>query len=230
VLNHNPVIQIVLVGRQRVVLDSLGNLIAGQPDLRVVGESNSDGVMPVACKDVDIVVFDLDEADDEGVFERLQKISATVRTIAVSISTGAAMSFRVFQAGAMGLVSKRQPPALLLLAIRKVHAGEAWVGRTTISQVLDLARAKHRNTKQVIKTGSAALTARDRQLIALVGEGWRNADIARHLIASEATVRASLTSIFKKLGVPNRFALMVYASQHGYVNVKLSAREPASML
>jgi DNA-binding NarL/FixJ family response regulator len=221
-----PVIRIVLVGKQRVVLDSLANLIAGEPDLKVVGESAPDGSVPVASGQADIVLFDMDEADDDIVFERLRSTARTIRTIAVSISEGTAVSFRVCHAGAWGLVSKRHPPAALLMAIRKVHAGEAWLGRTIFAHVLDMARANRRNTEQIAESGSAALSARDRQLIALVGEGWRNADIARHIVASEATVRASLTSIFRKLGIPNRFALMIYASQHGYTGNTDRPRPP----
>ncbi len=224
-LSHpNPVIRIALVGRQSVVLDSLRNLIAGEPDLLVLGDSAEDGSTLTTLEQADIALFDLDEADDE-VLDGLQRTAQTIRTIVLSISDGAAISLRVFQAGAMGLFSKRYPPALLLKAIRKVHAGEAWLGRTISAQLIELARA-HRQTSRVA-SGSAALTARERLLIALVGEGWKNADIARYLVASEATVRASLTSIFRKLDVPNRFALMIYASQHGYVIVGDKPRQRA---
>jgi DNA-binding NarL/FixJ family response regulator len=224
-LNPKPVIRIVLVGRQRVVIDSLASLISAETDLKVVGVSGHDGAA-AASEPADVALFDLDEAD-EDVFERLRKTASATRTVAVSISAGASVGFRVFRSGAVGLVSKRQPPALLLAAIRKVHSGEAWVGRSMFGQVFDLARANRRSTKHAAKSGSAALSARDRQLIALVGEGWRNADIARHIVASEATVRASLTAIFRKLGVPNRFALMIYASQHGYVNAGRPPRQQA---
>ena len=211
------VIRIVLVGRQRVVLDSLASLIEGEADLKVLGNGGPADSSAVPERP-DIALFDLDDPYDDTVFERLGKTSETVRTIVVSISTGAAISFRVFQAGAMGLVSKRQPPALLLTAIRKVNAGEAWLGRAMAVHVFDLARTNRRSGSRGPKSRNMTLSARDRRLITLVGEGWRNADIARHLLTSEATVRANLTSIFQKLGVPNRFALMIYASQHGYVD------------
>ncbi len=217
VLPPTPLIRIVIVGRQRIVVDSLANLIATEADLKIVGDSDCDGPMPETSERADVALFDLDEAEDD-VFECLQETASKIRTIAVSISSGARVTFRAFHAGVVGLVSKQQPPALLLNAIRKVHSGEAWLGRTMFGQVFDLARADRRQKKPVATPGSAALSARERQLITLVGEGWKNADIARHIVASEATVRASLTSIFRKLGVPNRFALMIYASQHGYVN------------
>ena len=221
-----PAIGIVLIGSQRVVLESLVSLFASESDLRVLGTSGSDGATPPPAGNVDIAIVDLDDAGDD-VFERLQKTAKAFRTIVLSISTDAALALRVFQAGAVGVVSKREPPALLLAAIRRVHAGEAWVGRTMIAEVLDLARLERQKGNGGGKSGKPALSARDRRLIALVGEGWRNADIARQLVASEATVRAGLTSIFRKLDLPNRFALMIYASQHGYVNAAQRQRQPA---
>jgi two-component system, NarL family, nitrate/nitrite response regulator NarL len=223
------VIRVALAGRYRVVLDSLTNLITAESDLNVLGEFGEDGSIPAVTMRPDIALFDLDDANDDRVFERLQKTAAGVRTIVMSISTSASVAFRVFQAGAMGLVSKRQPAHLLLTAIRRVHAGEAWLGRAMASHVLELARANRRMKQKVTKIGSMALTPRDRRMIALVGEGWRNADIARHLLTSEATVRASLTSIFQKLGVPDRFALMIYASQHGYVDTRERPRRPSEI-
>jgi NarL family two-component system response regulator LiaR len=147
------------------------------------------------------------------------------RTIVLSIATDPALSFRVFQSGAMGLVSKRQPPGEVLTAIRKVHAGEAWLGRAMAAQVLDLARSNDRR----ITSQTPVLLARDRQLITLVGEGWRNAEIARHLVASEATVRACLRSIYRKLGLSGRFAVMVYAAQHGLVSTRPQVRSVPSI-
>jgi len=190
----------------------LSSLIAAEPDLRVLYEAGLDATG--APEDADIALFDLDEADDQ-VFDRLRETALKVRTIALSISEGAALSLKIFQAGAAGLVSKRQSPVLLLKAIRHVDAGEAWLGRGIATQVLDLARAHGRRLSH---PDGSSLTARDERLIKLVGEGWRNADIARYLVASEATVRAGLTSIFRKLGLTDRFALMLYASQHGYVS------------
>ena len=136
-MSLRPVIRINLVGRQRGVLDSLASLIAGEPDLRVLSAPGCDDM----SEKPDVVLFDLDEADDDAVFDHLRELAGTARTIAVSMSTGAGVALRVFQAGAVGLVSKLRPPEQLLLAIRKVHLGEAWLGRAMAGRVLDLARA-----------------------------------------------------------------------------------------
>ena len=105
---------------------------------------------------------------------------------------------------------------MLLRAIRKVHAGELWFGRTITSGLLDRTLTDGRR-RTAAKDRVPLLSARERRLITLVAEGRRNSEIARHLLTSEATVRASLTTIFRKLGVPGRFDLMMYAARYGFV-------------
>ncbi len=205
------------MGRQHVALDSLKHLIEREADLNVIDapahdDADTDPVPP------DVMLFDLDDPDDESVFDRLRQTAATARTIVLSISADPPAMLSVFKCGAIGLVSRRDSPALLLKAIRKVHAGEAWVARVMAAQVFDLARAERQSRRQAVKRTDVTLTTRDRELITLVGDGWRNADIARRLSVSEASVRANLTAIFRKLGLPGRFALMLYASQHGFVS------------
>jgi DNA-binding NarL/FixJ family response regulator len=207
-----PLIRILLVGRHRVVLDSIAEVIGRARDMQVISDHP------------DVTLFDLDDASDETAFDLLAKTAVTAHTIVLSISVDPLVAFRVFRAGARGLISKRQPPQMLLTAIRKVHGGEIWLGRTLTAQVLELARADRRNARRPSTSDGPLLTPRERQLITLVGEGWRNADIARHLVAGEATVRASLTALFRKLGVADRFSLMMYASQHGYVSTTARPR------
>jgi len=67
----------------------------------------------------------------------------------------------------------------------------------------------------------ATLTARERQVIALVGEGLRTRQIAQRLALSESTVRRDLASIFRKLGVAERLDLILYAYRHGLARIPL---------
>jgi DNA-binding NarL/FixJ family response regulator len=63
--------------------------------------------------------------------------------------------------------------------------------------------------------GKAGLTKREREIVVAVAEGLTNKEIAERLCISDATVRTHLTSIFLKLGIPNRLRLLVYAYKHG---------------
>ena len=65
----------------------------------------------------------------------------------------------------------------------------------------------------------SALTKREREIIALIGEGLNNKEIAERLFISQATVRTHLTSIFAKLGVPDRLKLIVFAYRHGLADL-----------
>jgi DNA-binding NarL/FixJ family response regulator len=64
----------------------------------------------------------------------------------------------------------------------------------------------------------ARLTNREREVVALIGEGLKNKDIADRLFISETTVRHHLTSIFDKIGVSDRVELLIYAYRHGLAN------------
>ena len=89
---------------------------------------------------------------------------------------------------------------MLIKAIGKVHEGEVWLDRTITAAVLArMTRRRHDGDVEAVKI--ATLTRREHEIIALVGEGLKNAAIAERLFVSEATVRNHLTSILDKLGL-----------------------------
>ena len=119
----------------------------------------------------------------------------------------------------MGLVLKEQAADVLLRAIEKVHAGEVWLERTMVADVLN-----HLTRRSPAPLGSdenkiATLTAREHEIIALLGEGLKNSQIAKRLFVSETTIRHHLTSIFNKLGVHDRLQLVIYAYRHSLVAI-----------
>ena len=125
--------------------------------------------------------------------------------------------------GAMGLIWKDSQPAELWNAIEKVYMGAVWLGRVLIADVLSTMTC--RDEPQVTDPEAAklaALTAREREVVGLVGEGLKNQVIAQRLYISEATVRHHITSIFAKLGVADRFELALYAYRHGLAQLPCS--------
>ncbi len=116
----------------------------------------------------------------------------------------------------MGTVLKSVPPEVLIKAIRKVHAGEIWLDRATTAHVLSRIAGRCRSSD--IETSKiASLTKREREIIALIGEGLNNAAVAGRLFISVSTVRNHMTSILDKLVVADRFELAVYAFRQGLV-------------
>ena len=122
--------------------------------------------------------------------------------------------------GARGLGLKEKAVEILLQAIRKVHAGEVWIERTMMANVLDeMSRARMALQFDPEVARIASLTARERDVIALIGQGLKNRQLAERLGISETTVRHHLTVIFSKLEVTDRLELVVYAYRPSLVTL-----------
>jgi DNA-binding NarL/FixJ family response regulator len=221
----------VLVGTERVTRAGLRMLIESQPGLSVTGEIDGpDNGIPIAWSagPPQVALVDLDGAESFDYVARLQRI--TTGTVRVVVLTGAPDSpacSTAVQRGALGVVSKQQAPEVLAKAIEKVHAGEVWLERSRIADVVgELLKATAAKSEPPAAK-SAPLAKRERQIITLVAQGFRNTEIAARLFVSEATVRNCLASIFRKLAISSRVHLMIYAFQEGLVTLPASGGPPA---
>jgi DNA-binding NarL/FixJ family response regulator len=114
---------------------------------------------------------------------------------------------RALRAGTAGVVPTQCAYATLLRAIRAVSRGEIWANRRLTAQALE-------HSFGAGSPGTSPedeLTERERQIVAEVGRGLRNKEIARRLRISEKTVKNHLSNIFRKLKVDNRFAVGLYS-------------------
>lgn len=118
--------------------------------------------------------------------------------------------------GAVGLVRKEHAAQTLLQALAAVRVGESWLDPTLAAQVLsELTHPQPPPPPAPEEAKIAQLTAREREIITLIGAGLRNQGIAARLSLREPTVRHHLQAIFVKLGVASRLELAVYAYQQG---------------
>ena len=210
-------IRIVLVDDHALVLAGLRMLIESQAGLAVVGEASSgeQALALVARERPEIVLLDLDLGGRSGL-DLIPDLRATSPSTRIVVLTGlrdAAAHQQAVRQGARGVVLKEMAADVLVKAIEKVHAGEAWLNRTMIADVLaDLPRPKEKEDPETPRIRS--LSAREREVLALIGEALSNKRIAERLCITETTVRHHLTSIFAKLGVSDRLELLVYAHRH----------------
>ena len=120
--------------------------------------------------------------------------------------------------GVVGVISKTQPPETLIKAIEKVHAGEVWLERSLIANVLGrLSRSQPAVKVDQEAVSINSLSEREKEVVKLIGQGYKNKRISSELCISETTVRHHLTSIYDKLGVSDRLELLVYAHRYGLV-------------
>jgi two-component system, NarL family, nitrate/nitrite response regulator NarL len=214
-----PPVRVLIVEDHAIVRAGLGMLLGTRTAITVVGEAAdcASAVAAAGREQPDIVLLDLDLG---GVLalDSLKDLRAAAPGARVLILTGAGdpeLHQLAVTRGASGLVLKQHAAETLLKAIEKVHAGEVWFGRSLMAATLSRAHEVAKPDPESAKI--ATLTRREREIIALIGEGLNNRHIAARLFISETTVRHHLTSIFAKLEVGDRLELVIYAFRHGLI-------------
>lgn len=209
-------IRILLIDDHAIVRAGLRMLLKSQRNFIVVGEAGSrDEALELSAREQpDIILLDLDLGGASGL-DFLPQLFAAAEQARVIVLTGVQDTAAYQQAihlGAMGVALKEEAPETLIKAIEKVHAGEVWLTRS-MAQMLSTPPVPQKADPEIARI--AKLTKRELEIIALVCEGLRNRQIADRLRIAEGTVRNHLTVIFGKLGVSDRFELIVYAYRRG---------------
>ncbi len=218
---HTPVtkpIRVMLVDEQAVVRSGLRLLIENQPGMTVVGEAStgSDALAVAEHEQPDIILLVLAGIAAINLVPELLAAAKGARILILTSIFDLEAHKRAMRLGAMGVVFKEKAPEVLIKALEKVHEGELWLDRSMVANVFGgRARASEATKHDPDAAKIATLTKREREVIALVGEGLKNKQIAERLFISEGTVRNHLTQIFRKLEVADRVALMVYAYRRG---------------
>jgi DNA-binding NarL/FixJ family response regulator len=213
-------IRILMIDDHAMLRAGLRMIIESHAGMQVVGEAEnrSEALAAIASATPDIILLDLDLGDENGL-DLLPDLLETVRDARIILLTGLRdleVQRRAILLGAMGLVLKQKAADTVIRAIQKVYAGEVWLDRAMIASILNERASQSATPEQHPETPRIAkLTEREREVIRLLGEGIKNRQIAERMHISEATVRHHLTSVFAKLGVMDRFELVIYAFQHG---------------
>jgi two-component system nitrate/nitrite response regulator NarL len=218
-------IRILIIDDQSIVSACLRFLLESKPSLKVVGETSkaSDAFIVARDEQPDIILLDIDLGDTDGLdlLPKLLSVAPQARVIVLTGIRDPAIHRRAVRLGAMGLVIKDEETEVLLQAIAKVHAGEVWLNRRLLASVLgEMTRSGKAQPVDPESLKIATLTRREREVIVLVGQGYRNQQVADRLCIAEATVRHHLTSIFAKLGVTDRLELVIYAYRHGLTQLE----------
>jgi DNA-binding NarL/FixJ family response regulator len=119
--------------------------------------------------------------------------------------------------GCSGIVVKQTQPDLIVKSIRKVQSGEIWLDSLTTAAVMRQFASPSEQSAAGGKGGRerSPLSAREREIVALVAQGFKNKEMAEKMFISEQTVKNHLHNIFDKLGVSDRLELALYAIHKG---------------
>lgn len=187
-------------------------------DINVVAEAGSsqEALTATVTLKPDVVLLDLD-LPPEGGLDVLRKINAdcpTTRVIALTGLDDEICLADAIESGASGYVLKDAEPPLILSAVRSVGRGGTWLQREMTGKLFEeftrLSRARREAPDRL-------LTSREVEVLSLLAQGNRNADIADKLFISERTVKVHITNLFRKLGLGDRVQATRYAIRHRLV-------------
>ena len=215
-------IRIVVADDHPIFRDGLCRLLALEEDFEVVAQAQ-DGrqVLEILQQlEPDILLLDLKMPglDGLGTLQRLQAAHNKTRVIVLTASDDKNEFVQAMKLGTSGIVLKQTATEMLIKSIRKVHAGEIWLDSHTTAAVIRQFVAEDTLPAPPPPPVAAQrdrerspLSQREREIVALVAQGFKNKEMAEKMFISEQTVKNHLHNIFDKLGVSDRLELALYA-------------------
>jgi NarL family two-component system response regulator LiaR len=206
---------VLLVDDHQVVRQGVRAFLDVQPDMLVVGEAES-GEMAVKMASEfapDVILMDLLMPGMDGVeaTRRIKQISPHTQIIILTSYHDDEHIFPAIRAGALSYVLKNIGPAELTEVVRKAAMGEAVLN----SQVAARLVQEFRGAGNEAPNPFVELSDREMEVLRLIAEGQRNADIADELVISEKTVKNHVSNILSKLHLADRTQAAVYAWREG---------------
>lgn len=212
-------IRIVVADDHPIFRDGLCKLLALEEDFQVVAQAQ-DGrqVLEVLQQfEPDILLLDLKMPGLDGLatLQRLQSMKNKTKVIVLTASEDKNEFIQAMKFGTSGIVLKQTATELLIKSIRKVNAGEIWLdSHTTAAVMRQFAAAEEAPPAPAPARERPPLSQREREIVALVAQGFKNKEMAEKMFISEQTVKNHLHNIFDKLGVSDRLELALYAIHH----------------
>jgi DNA-binding NarL/FixJ family response regulator len=214
-------VRVLLVDDQPLIRAGLTRILDPQPELEVVGECSDGDEVPEAVRRFapDVIVMDVRMKRTSGIDALAELLAGPDHPPPVLVLTtfdddetvAAALA-----AGAAGFILKDAPGEDLVRAVQAVGSGGAWLDAQVAGRVLAAYRA-HAAPRVEQEARLDTLTERERDVLALVGRGRTNGEIAEDLCIGEATVKTHLGHILTKLDLRDRAAAIVFAFDHGIV-------------
>ena len=215
----SEIIRVVIADDHPILREGLRRLLEDDGGFQVVGQA-ADGLDAVRLAremQPDVLLLDLAMPRASGL-DALRELSGAgsgPKVLLLTVAIDDAQVVEALELGARGVVLKEAATELLFKAIRSVVAGQYWVGRDVVTDIVRHLRERAAAAARRRPSPAERLTAREREIIAAVAAGDSNREVAQRLSLAEDTVKHHISNIFDKLGVSNRAELAAYAASHG---------------
>ena len=203
-------IRVLLVDDQRLVRAGLRMLCRTTTDVEVVGEAatGAEAIRQFEILVPDVVLMDLRMPGVDGTTATARIVAARpgARILVLTTFDDDEHLYAALAAGARGFLGKDAPPDQLLDAVRRTAAGETPFSPGVLSRIVRSATAAHQEVPRL-----DGLTARERDVLDLLGDGLSNAEIGDRLHVAVSTVKTHVAGLMTKTGATNRVKLAVLA-------------------
>ena len=210
-------IKIVLADGHQIVLDSLEQLFAAEADFRVIARC-SDGeeaLQTVRKLTPDILILEIRMAGMDGLecLRRLKQEKLPTQVVFLTAMVDEDQALEAIRLGVGGVVLKEMAPRLLLLCVRKVHAGQQWIEKQSITRAIEKLLKREAGARRL----ASLVTTRETEIVRLVAQDLPNKEIADRLGISAGTIKIHLHNIYQKLNVSSRRELVRVAQEKAFI-------------
>jgi DNA-binding NarL/FixJ family response regulator len=220
-------IRVAIADDQQLIRAGFRSLLEAEPDLEIVGEAGTgaEAVALVTRERPDVVLMDIRMPDGDGLWatEQIVRNPALAGTHIVIVTTFELDEYvaHAIRAGASGFLVKDTEPVELIRAVRVVAGGEALLSPGVTKRLLERVAGALKESPDTAQL--AVLTEREREVLALVGQGLTNDEIGRKLFLSPLTAKTHVSRIMSKLAARDRVQLVVVAYETGLVRAGYEA-------
>ncbi|MFF3400183.1 response regulator [Streptomyces sp. NPDC002659] len=209
-------VRVFLVDDHEVVRRGLTDLLDAEPDITVVGDAGSVEQAlargPALRPHVAVLDVRLPDGDGIGVCRELRSRMPELACLMLTSFDDEEALLDAIMAGAAGYVLKQIKGSDLVAAVRTVASGQSMLDPATTARLMSSLRAEPTGT-ETVAPALAGLSPRERDILALIGEGLTNRQIGKRLYLSEKTVKNHISRLLAKLGVQRRVQAAVLATQ-----------------
>jgi len=206
-------IRVFLLDDHEIVRRGLKDLLESEDDIDVVGESGlaAEATRRIPAMRPDVAILDARLPDGSGidVCRDVRSLDPSIRALILTSFDDDEALFAAIMAGASGYVLKQVRGNDLVETVRRVAAGQSTLDPAVTQQVLDRLRRGPEEDPAL-----APLTAQERRLLELIGEGMTNRQIAEAMFLAEKTVKNYVSAMLAKLGLERRTQAAVFAAKH----------------
>jgi len=213
------IINLLIVDDHAFFRQGISLFLEDSEKVKIVGEANNgeEAIEKVNENEIDVILMDIQMPNLDGIqaTEKIKKDFENIKVLMLTSFNSWEKVYEALQAGADGYVMKDSKPEELLAGINAVYAGGSYYGKEVSQKILNRLNneSEYLNNQDLIEP----LTDRELDVLALLGRGLSNQEIADELVVSIKTVKTHVSNILSKLEVDSRTQAAVYALRKGLI-------------